>query len=48
MIIQILTILILEIKYIKLPSVSCQYVMKQFKEKYPKIDVTIIYKQLEF
>ncbi len=27
---------------------SCQYVFKQFKEKYPKIDVTIIYKQLEF
>jgi len=27
---------------------SCQYVFKQFKEKYPKIDVSIIYTQLEF
>ena len=26
------------------PCASCQYVMKQFKEKYPNIDISIIYK----
>ena len=26
------------------PCAGCQYVMKQFKEKYPKIDIIVIYK----